>query len=300
MYPQQVPKSARGCFLGYDSAETCFCVCVSTCVRVSNGLVLSLFLVLAWFWLCVCVFLKFMAATALGPRPTSPPPRPSSPTLFDTKKPPLNLCFLNLGTLSQLRDMEAITRGNPVRKPSKLDFLLSSADVVDEDEGVSDEEDESDEEVDESKCKTEKPPRTDTEAILLTHNVLESLADFIVIFQPRILHLSQLKWLDLSFNLLSSLDSTTLAAVPHLIILNLHANRFVSLRSVLVVLAPLTRLRSLTLQANPLSGVAHLRLLVARALPWVKRLDHVSITRSEREPELCAEKLYVDRVFDRA
>jgi hypothetical protein len=251
------------------------------------------------------------------------------------QKPPLNLCFLNLGTLAKLPEMEAIARGQPTRKSSKFDFLLShapprvsaaspwpplaarattapgrsrseasllpsSSEVVDDEGDVSDEDDLSGEEDRDESNWNDSTSRTDTEAILLTNNSLESLVDFVLIFQPRIHHLSNLKWLDLSFNLLTKLDAKTLAAVPNLIILNLHANRFVSLRSLLVVLAPLTRLRSLTLQANPLSSVVHLRLLVAHALPSVHRLDHVTITRSEREPELRSERMYVNRFFDHA
>eukprot|EP01013_Petalomonas_cantuscygni_P045027 TRINITY_DN9676_c0_g1_i1.p1 TRINITY_DN9676_c0_g1~~TRINITY_DN9676_c0_g1_i1.p1 ORF type:complete len:262 (+),score=46.27 TRINITY_DN9676_c0_g1_i1:129-914(+) len=91
-----------------------------------------------------------------------------------------------------------------------------------------------------------------------------------------------LSWLDLSFNQLPAIPPG-LDAFP-LQVLNLHSNRIADLASVRL-LAPITTLRKLTLQTNPIEGDRHYKHVILAALPQLRSLDFTAITPRDRARE---------------
>merc|ERR1719160_1227842 len=90
-----------------------------------------------------------------------------------------------------------------------------------------------------------------------------------------------LQWLDLSFNQLTTVESTLLN-FPNLKALYLHGNGIKSLQPV-GRLRKLPKLISLTLNGNPMEAFKIYRSYVTGALPDLRSLDHISITEDESE-----------------
>lgn len=123
--------------------------------------------------------------------------------------------------------------------------------------------------------------RTVTTSVKLNNNKLESIQGL-----PRSLEsavndpLSSIQWLDLSFNLLLTLEPELLQ-FRNLKALYIHGNRIKSLPSV-ERLRKLGGLLSLTLNGNPIEANRFYRLYAIGALSQIRSLDHTTITQDER------------------
>jgi len=122
-----------------------------------------------------------------------------------------------------------------------------------------------------------------TVAVKLNNNSLESLDDM-----PKALDLAMggiatknLRWLDLSFNLLTCVDKMLLE-FTELKALYLHGNRIAKLPTV-DKLQGLPGLQSLTLNGNPVDAMKVYRMYVVGCLPGLRSLDHSTITQDETE-----------------
>ncbi|XP_008184285.1 leucine-rich repeat-containing protein 51-like [Acyrthosiphon pisum] len=123
--------------------------------------------------------------------------------------------------------------------------------------------------------------RYKTASLLLSHNRLTGGLDDIRLLVDRLFwQPNALCWLDLSHNQLTDL-SDVLLGFPNLSTLYLHHNRLASLCAV-VRINRLPRLRSVTLQNNPVAEYRGYRTAVLSLLKRITRLDFVSVTESER------------------
>ncbi|KAF0770737.1 leucine-rich repeat-containing protein 51-like [Aphis craccivora] len=123
--------------------------------------------------------------------------------------------------------------------------------------------------------------RYKTASLLLSHNRLTGGLDDIRLLVDRLFRQPDaLCWLDLSHNRLTDL-SDTLLGFPNLCTLYLHHNRLASL-CVVARINRLPRLRSLTLQNNPVAVYRGYRTAVLTVLRRITRLDFVIVTNGER------------------
>ncbi|XP_025196236.1 leucine-rich repeat-containing protein 51-like [Melanaphis sacchari] len=123
--------------------------------------------------------------------------------------------------------------------------------------------------------------RYKTASLLLGHNRLTGGLDDIRQLVDRLFRQPDaLCWLDLSHNRLTDV-SDALLGFPNLSTLYLHHNRLASL-CVVARIDRLPRLRSLTLQNNPVAEHRGYRTAVLTALRRITRLDFVSVTGGER------------------
>ncbi|XP_060876184.1 leucine-rich repeat-containing protein 51-like [Metopolophium dirhodum] len=123
--------------------------------------------------------------------------------------------------------------------------------------------------------------RYKTASMLLSHNRLTGGLDDIRLLVDKLFwQPNALCWLDLSHNQLTDL-SDVLLGFPNLSTLYLHHNRLASL-CVVARINRLPRLRSVTLQNNPVAEYHGYRTAVLSVLKRITRLDFVSVTDSER------------------
>ncbi|KAK7866919.1 hypothetical protein R5R35_001659 [Gryllus longicercus] len=119
-------------------------------------------------------------------------------------------------------------------------------------------------------------------ALRLNNNQLASVrglhhAVFQVLEQPE-----RLTWLDLSFNMLSTVSSE-LASFSNLKILYLHGNLLKDFTHTLEVLKALSDLYNLTLHGNPIESKKGYRSKVLASLNKLRSLDFINVTQAERE-----------------
>merc|ERR1712167_408287 len=88
-----------------------------------------------------------------------------------------------------------------------------------------------------------------------------------------------LQWLDLSFNLFTTIDPVLLN-FQSLHVLYMHGNQIAKLPAV-NKLQGLPKLRSFTMNGNPVESMKAYRRYVVGALPQLRSLDHASITEDE-------------------
>ncbi|CAI6373077.1 unnamed protein product [Macrosiphum euphorbiae] len=123
--------------------------------------------------------------------------------------------------------------------------------------------------------------RYKTASVLLSNNRLTGGLDDIRLLVDKLLwQPNALCWLDLSHNQLTDL-SDELLGFPNLSTLYLHHNRLASLCAVARI-NRLPKLRSVTLQNNPMAEYRGYRTAVLSVLKRITRLDFVSVTESER------------------
>ncbi|XP_022181501.1 leucine-rich repeat-containing protein 51-like [Myzus persicae] len=123
--------------------------------------------------------------------------------------------------------------------------------------------------------------RYKTASLLLSHNRLTGdLKDIQLLVDKLFQQPNALCWLDLSHNQLTDV-SDVLLGFPNLSTLYLHHNRLATLCAVARI-DRLPRLRSLTLQNNPVAEHYGYRTAVLSMLKRITRLDFVSVTDSER------------------
>ncbi|KAJ1120545.1 hypothetical protein NDU88_008710 [Pleurodeles waltl] len=119
-----------------------------------------------------------------------------------------------------------------------------------------------------------------TQSIRLNNNTLTDLTGFKDMTEQVLADPSQLRWIDLSFNDLLTID-TILTLYPNLYVLNLHGNSIKELSEV-NKLAALPNLRSLTLHGNPIESEKGYRNYVIGLLPWLKSFDFSGVTKQDR------------------
>lgn len=119
-----------------------------------------------------------------------------------------------------------------------------------------------------------------TQSIRLSNNTLTDLAGFKEMVEAVLADPYQLRWIDLSFNDLLSIDSI-LTHYPNLYVLNLHGNDITELSEV-NKLVGLPNLRSLTLHGNPIESEKCYRNYVIGLLPWLKSFDFSGVTKQDR------------------
>ncbi|XP_054663630.1 leucine-rich repeat-containing protein 51 [Grus americana] len=124
------------------------------------------------------------------------------------------------------------------------------------------------------------PPRP-PQALRLNNNSLGGLGGLPPALEQLLVVPTQLRWLDLSFNRLTTIDPvlTTLRALQSL---QLHGNGIGSLAEV-DKLGVLLRLRRLTLHGNPMEEQRGYRSYVLSLLPHLTSLDFTGVTRQDRQ-----------------
>ena len=116
--------------------------------------------------------------------------------------------------------------------------------------------------------------------VRLANNMLESL-DGLADFLERVLDDPlELRWLDLSNNRLTTVDPVLLD-YPKLSCLYLQGNKIAKLADV-EALAAAPALSKITVQDNPCQQKKDYRLRVAAALPRLRSLDVIAITKEDR------------------
>eukprot|EP00842_Homolaphlyctis_polyrhiza_P004980 jgi/Hompol1/5483/HPOL_001983-RA len=116
-------------------------------------------------------------------------------------------------------------------------------------------------------------------AIRISNNLLESLADLPLHIESMVKPAS-LTWLDVSFNNLTTIDSSLLQ-LPNLCVLYLHANKIENIAEI-GKLGQLAHLRNLTLHGNPLENSKAYRYVVLANIPQLRHLDFCATTKQDR------------------
>ncbi|XP_012812100.1 uncharacterized protein LOC394652 isoform X1 [Xenopus tropicalis] len=119
-----------------------------------------------------------------------------------------------------------------------------------------------------------------SQALRLNNNTLTDLKGFGETAEKLLSDPPQLRWIDLSFNDLSTIDSV-LPKYRNLSVLNLHSNSIRQLSQV-DKLAALPNLKSLTLHGNPIEGERGYRCYILSVLPQLKTLDFSAVTKQDR------------------
>ncbi|XP_052527345.1 leucine-rich repeat-containing protein 51 isoform X2 [Tympanuchus pallidicinctus] len=119
-----------------------------------------------------------------------------------------------------------------------------------------------------------------TLALRLPYTGLSSLEGLHLTLQQLLADPTQLRWLDLSFNCLTTIDQV-LSTLGGLQSLYLHGNTISCLREV-DKLGALSQLRRLTLYGNPMEEEGGYRHYVLAMLPQLSTLDFSAVTPQER------------------
>lgn len=116
------------------------------------------------------------------------------------------------------------------------------------------------------------------------YNAISDLQYFSSTLEHLLENPSDLSWLDLSFNDISTIDEVLLQ-YPKLKILYLHANSIEKL-SEIDKLGALPELFSITLHGNPIENIPGYKQYVISVLPHLKVLDTIPITNQDRSDAL--------------
>jgi len=129
-------------------------------------------------------------------------------------------------------------------------------------------------------------------AVKLSNNSLSNIDGLMNILNIVVLKAyTMITWLDISFNTFSSIPAD-LSSLP-LQVLNMHVNKIASMEE-LTKLQPLTTLRKLTLQGNPIeSTTRNYKYHVLFLLPQVKSLDYATVTPNDMKTVESFRKFFV-------
>mmetsp|Transcript_2064 Transcript_2064/g.7438 ORF Transcript_2064/g.7438 Transcript_2064/m.7438 type:complete len:294 (+) Transcript_2064:362-1243(+) len=117
-------------------------------------------------------------------------------------------------------------------------------------------------------------------SLKLSENQIESLHGLKETIETIMRHPAQLAWLDLSFNMIQSLEELPLD-YP-LKSLYLHGNQIYDIQQ-LIVLRRFRELKSLTLHGCPVAETKNYRFQVLALLPQLRKLDFTGVTAKDRE-----------------
>lgn len=120
-----------------------------------------------------------------------------------------------------------------------------------------------------------------TNALRLNNNSITNFNDFQITIENLLENPTQLSWLDLAFNYLTSIDKVILQ-YPEIKVLNLHGNSIEKIAEV-DKLSALSHLRSLTLHGNPVEDTKGYRDYIISKIPQLEKLDFSKITKADRE-----------------
>ncbi|KAI9204094.1 leucine-rich repeat-containing protein 51 [Polychytrium aggregatum] len=137
-----------------------------------------------------------------------------------------------------------------------------------------------DTETEEPRPHTHKETGNQLQSIRFSNNKISTLEGLLPAIQKVSMACDNITWIDLSFNQLKTIDPVFLS-FPNLSGLYLHANQISAVQDV-DKLAPLTRLRTLTLHGNPVESAKGYRQCVLARLPQLKHLDFCTITKMDR------------------
>jgi len=144
------------------------------------------------------------------------------------------------------------------------------------------------------KTKKEKPEDA-IRAIRLSNNSISDLKPVMTMLiqqLPAKIIYSNIAWMDLSFNSMTSISDDMISQLPNLSTLNMHANQVTRL-SDLKKLQKFPKLRSLTLCGNPVAENKHYRnMILYYCAASIVQLDFGAITNSERQKVAIWEQIY--------
>ena len=136
-----------------------------------------------------------------------------------------------------------------------------------------------------------KKAEPETNTLNLGYNKIRSVAGIVKVVRelaPRAL--DTLQWLDLQHNYLITIPPE-IAEFSQLKVLYLHSNYIADMNQ-FTVLAPLSKLISITVHSNPIVRIQNFRLFVVAILPQTKKIDSVLISEKEREATKVWAKTY--------
>ncbi|CAD8081435.1 unnamed protein product [Paramecium sonneborni] len=124
-------------------------------------------------------------------------------------------------------------------------------------------------------------PELYCQSLILCQNKLTSLSGFYQVMQTVMPNVELLRWIDLSYNQLTTLDYN-FKELPHLQSLYLNFNLIKDINE-LKQLSHLQELRSLKIYGNQIEQIINFRLYIIDVLPQLKRIDSVLISKKERD-----------------
>ncbi|XP_066998541.2 leucine-rich repeat-containing protein 51-like [Anabrus simplex] len=119
-----------------------------------------------------------------------------------------------------------------------------------------------------------------TRSVWLNHNNLRNMVYLKELLNGLLEQPSALGWIDFSFNMLTEVDKDLLL-YPNLKIVYLHGNLIRTLDSI-ALLKELKKLKTLTLQGNPVDAIHLYRAHVINLLPQIANLDFAPVLPRER------------------
>lgn len=138
-------------------------------------------------------------------------------------------------------------------------------------------------------------------AIRLNNNKISGWVNFITSLRSMV-EITQIQWLDLSFNQLQTIEPT-IGRLRGLVKLHLHANKITDILDV-NKLVELENLRDLTLHGNPIEDRGRLkyRNYIISVLPNLNSLDFTSLTARDKAiaSSFCSNKSLKKTVFTEA
>eukprot|EP01038_Epipyxis_sp_PR26KG_P006497 gene6497-8932_t len=136
-----------------------------------------------------------------------------------------------------------------------------------------------------------KGKRTEViKAVRLSNNLLSNL-DIIPTCLSQSLDLSNIQWLDLSFNGISKMTAAMAEAMPNLMTLHLHANRITKLTEI-KKFESFSNLKALTLYGNPVEEHKHYKNFVLYYCTKLTQFDMSPVTKSEIQKMIVFTKTY--------
>ena len=126
-------------------------------------------------------------------------------------------------------------------------------------------------------------------AVRLGNNMLTSCDFLHSAFLAQKLNPLNILWLDLSFNMITTISEQFLAQFPNLTTLYLHANKITRLTD-LRKLSALPKLKSVTVYGNPVEEKKQYRSMLIYSCSNITQIDFCTITQRQRDQVSC--KLY--------
>lgn len=118
-------------------------------------------------------------------------------------------------------------------------------------------------------------------SVRLASNKITDLGNFSPAVHSILTHPRGLRWIDLSFNELTSIGDS-LSEFTELSVLYMHANKIESFKA-LKPLANLPKLRSITLHGNPIEDKPGYRYYLIHFVPSLNQINFSPVTRQDRE-----------------
>ncbi|CAH1777894.1 unnamed protein product [Owenia fusiformis] len=128
--------------------------------------------------------------------------------------------------------------------------------------------------------KRTKNDKYDTKCLKLNNNLLQDLGGLTDQVEKLVEDPSEISWIDLSFNELTTIDQA-LCKYPKLRILYLHGNGISNIREV-EKLAKIPTLRKLSLHGNPIENTPGYRNFILTHLTGLQEFDFSAVTKADR------------------